>query len=93
MLLKRKDAGAATPARVVPVYEFKGQRWIDPFPGKTDEEVRDLLAEQVPALTTCAITTKEEGTLSVRTFAEKAKGGKATATRSVEFTPAQGKRG
>jgi hypothetical protein len=92
MLLKRKAPGVA-PARVVPVYEFKGQRWIDPFPGKTDEEVRDLLAEQVPALTTCAITTQEEGTLSVRTFAEKTKGGKATATRNVKFTSDQGKRG
>ena len=95
MLLRRRDQAAA-PVRVVRVFRFGAQQWLDPDPALTPEQVRDLLAEQVPQLTTCAIDITEEPNAQVHTFqAPAGKRGSAqpTTKQTVTFTPNQGKRG
>lgn len=97
MLLKRKDPASA-PAPVVRVFRFGAQQWLDPDPSKTPEEIRDLLAEQVPQLTTCAIEITEEPIGKIHTFAAKTgtRGSAAPKTavkQTVSLTPQAGKRG
>lgn len=76
MLLRKKTDAAV--ARVVRIFRYGAQQWLDPNPDLTPEQVRDLLAEEVPELTTAAIRLETtEGAKEVWTL-EKSTGRRGT---------------
>jgi PRTRC genetic system protein C len=95
MLLRRKIDIA--PAKPVRVFRYGAQQWLDPNPDLTPEQVRDLLAEEVPELTTAAIRKETtEGAKEIWTL-EKSTGKRGTVAAAPRETyvmeRSQGSRG